>query len=120
MIKQQLASRTKSMEKPTKKKKNTVKAQKTAKTQTPKVEWFVLRGFKKDDKDTTGFLAFNQKKSRREDLYHIVEDVDDAMRFPSKNIYNAKGFGTPKQWLEFFKGEYELADWQFHLVKVKG
>ena len=86
----------------------------------PKLEWFVLRGFKKDDKEVTGFLSINQKKSKKDDVYKVVEDVEDAMKFPSENVYRTKGFGTPKQWLEFFKGEDELSEWKFHLLKVKG
>ena len=76
-----------------------------------------MRGFRRDNKDEVGFLSID--KSSRRGVYKVVEDVDDAMRFPSFNIYNIEGFGTPKQWLEFFKGESELSDWKFHLVKVK-
>ena len=83
----------------------------------PAIDWFVMHGFKKDDKDTTGFLSID--KSNLKEIYKIVDDVDDAMRFPSANVYNTKGFGTPKQWLEFFKGEEALSEWKFHLVKVK-
>ena len=82
------------------------------------VKWFVLRGFKLSNKDETGFLAIDHSSHSR-DLYQIVDDVEDAMRFPSKNVYGIEGFGTPKQWLEFFKGEEALSDWKFHLAKVR-
>jgi len=84
------------------------------------VKWFVLRGFKLDDKDTTGFLGINKKftKGSKEPVYEIVHDKDDALKFSSENINNIDGFGTPKQWLEFFKGEDELSEWKFHLMKV--
>ena len=83
-----------------------------------KVKWFALRCFKKDDKDETGFLAIDKSKLAKQ-IYKIVESVDDAMKFPSVNVYGTKGFGTPKQWLEFFKGEHDLSSWKFHLVAVK-
>ena len=82
------------------------------------VKWFALRCFKKDDKDETGFLAIDNSKLAKQ-IYKIVESVDDAMKFPSVNVYGTKGFGTPKQWLEFFKGENDLSSWKFHLVVVK-
>lgn len=56
--------------------------------------------------------------SHARSYYKIVEDVDDALKFPSANIYGKEDFGTPKQWLEFFKGEDELSSWKFHLVKT--
>ena len=80
------------------------------------MKWYVLRGFKKDSKAETGFLGINKMGNT---TYSIVESQDDAMKFPSENVYNVKGFGTPKQWFEFFKGEPELAEWKFHLLKVK-
>lgn len=49
-----------------------------------------------------------------------MDSHDEAMKFPSQNIYGVKGFGTPKQWLEFFKAESELEDWKFHLMKIRG
>ena len=95
-----------------------LKKQKSQTTTKSSLKWFVLRGFKIDNKDETGFLAIG--KARKDSTYTIVEDVDDAMKFPSENVYRLQGFGTPKQWLEFFKGEPELEDWKFHLVKVNG
>ena len=91
---------------------------KTQEQQATKVKWFALRCFKKDDKDETGFLAIDKSKLAKQ-IYKIVESVDDAMKFPSDNVYGTKGFGTPKQWLEFFKGEHDLSSWKFHLVAVK-
>lgn len=84
------------------------------------MKWFVLRGFKIDDKDTTGFLGINKNyaKTSKDSVYKIVDDKEDALKFPSENVYKTKGFGTPKQWLEFFKGEDDLKEWKFHLMKV--
>ena len=76
-----------------------------------------MRGYRKDNKDEVGFLSID--KNNIKDIYKIVDDLEDAMKFPSTNVYNTKGFGTPKQWLAFFKGEEALSDWKFHLVKVK-
>ena len=79
----------------------------------------MLRCTRRDNKDNNGFLAIDKDfKSNSKQVYSIVEDSNDAMRFPSINVYNTDGFGTPKQWLEFFKGENELSDWKFHLVKM--
>ena len=78
----------------------------------------MLYGFRLDNKDETGYLSIN-KSTNTKNVYNIVEDVEDAMKFPSENVYNLSGFGTPKQWSTFFKGESELEDWKFHLVKVK-
>lgn len=75
-----------------------------------------MRGYRIGDKSQTGFLSIDKNGK---DIYHIVEDIDDALKFPSTNVYNVQGFGTPQQWLEFFKGEEALSDWKFHLVKVK-
>lgn len=100
--------------------KKDLKEKKTVKTATNNchdVKWFVLRGFKINNKDETGFLAIN-KSSTSKDVYCIVDSIEDAMKFPTKNVYNIKGFGTPKQWFEFFKGESALYDWKFHLMKV--
>ncbi len=83
----------------------------------PKTKWFAMRGFKKDNKDEVGFLSMS--KDRRRHVYKIVDDIDDAMKFPSENVLSVSGFGTPKQWLEFFKGEPELSEWKFHLVRTK-
>ena len=82
-----------------------------------KVKWYVLRGFNVDDNDNVGFLGIDKSGTTR-DIYKIVEDLEDAMKFPSKNVYSTKGFGTPQQWLEFFKTEPALCNWKFHLVKV--
>ena len=89
------------------------------KTQNSKTDWFVFRGFKKDNKDETGFLAIEPNPSRKKDLYKIVDSIEEAMKFPSDNVYGTKGFGTPQQWLSFFKGEDDLSEWKFHLLKVK-
>ena len=112
------------MEKKTTKK--TTKKTKTRKTlaaskaqKQPKVKWYVLRGYNIDNKDDTGFLSID-KTGKPHQIYKIVESQEDAIKFPSENVYGTKGFGTPKQWFEFFKGEPELEDWKFHLVKVNG
>lgn len=75
-----------------------------------------MRCFKKDNKDEVGFLSMSNSKKQ---VYKVVDDVHDAMKFPSENVLSVSGFGTPKQWLEFFKGEPELRDWKFHLVNVE-
>ncbi len=93
--------------------------QKIAVKTAPAVDWFVLRCSRRDDKTVNGFLAIDKDfRSSSKQVYSIVEDSSNAMRFPSTNVYNTDGFGTPKQWLEFFKGENELSDWKFHLVKI--
>ena len=80
------------------------------------VKWYAIRAFKADDKDEVGFLAID--KGANGTPYVFVEDLCDAMKLPSKNINQVSGFGTPAQWLEFFKGEDELSSWKIHLVKV--
>lgn len=85
----------------------------------PKLEWFVMRGFNQANKDDVGFLGMDKSKKKHQSVYKIVDSPEDAMKFPSININNTASFGTPKQWLEFFKGEDELSNWKFHLVKVK-
>ena len=85
---------------------------------TPKVDWYVLRGFKLENEDDTGFLGINIPKTNN-DTYKIVKSQTEALKFPSENVYEVKGFGTPKQWLEFFKGEDELSGWKFHLLKMR-
>lgn len=79
-----------------------------------------MRGFCKDDKTQTGFLGLDNQLAgkRRGSVYKIVDDLEDALKFPSENVYGKEGFGTPKQWLEFFKGEDELSSWKFHLMKT--
>lgn len=84
----------------------------------PKASWYVLRAFKKDNKAETGFLSISKSKSSN-GLYEVVESLVDASEFPSLNVYKTKGFGTPKQWLEFFRDEPTLSAWDFHLVKLR-
>ena len=79
------------------------------------VSWFVLMGFNKDNEDETGMLAFDNESKKP---YKIVNDIKEALKFPSKNVNNVNGFGTPDQWLEFFNREPELENWKFHLMKV--
>ena len=108
------------MEKKTAKKTKTSKTLAASKTQKkPKVKWYVLRGYNIGNKDDTGFLSIDKTKKSHQ-IYKIVESQEDAIKFPSENVYGIKGFGTPKQWFEFFKGEPELEDWKFHLMKVRG
>ncbi len=49
-------------------------------------------GYNKDNEDETGMLGidFEAKKP-----YKIVHDVKEALKFPSENVDNVKGFGTP-------------------------
>ena len=77
-----------------------------------------MRGFNQEDKDNTGFLGMDKSGKKHRSIYKIVDSPEDALKFPSINVDNVNGFGTPKQWLEFFKGEDELSSWKFHLVKV--
>ena len=108
------------MEKKTTKKTKTSKTLAASKTQKkPKVKWYVLRGYNISNKDDTGFLSID-KAGKPHQIYKIVESQDDAIKFPSENVYGTKGFGTPKQWCEFFKGEPELEDWKFHLMTIRG
>lgn len=72
-------------------------------------------GFNKDNEDETGMLAFDNESKKP---YKIVQDMHDALKFPSVNVNNVSGFGTPEQWLKFFNTEPELSSWKFHLVKV--
>lgn len=92
-------------------------SQSLQKSQALDAQWYAMFGFNIDNKDETGFLSMSKSREDRA-LYEIVDSIDEAMKFPSINIYSQKGFGTPKQWLEFFKGEPELVDWKFHLVKT--
>ena len=80
-----------------------------------------MHGFKKDDEDVTGFLAINEDKSKNltADTYKMIHDIGNALKFPSMNIYNVDGFGTPQQWKTFFEGEDELSSWKFKLLKIK-
>lgn len=107
------------MERKKKTQKTTSKKTVKSKTSITDVKWYVLRGFKLENKDETGFLGINAPKKSK-NAYKIVDSHDEAMKFPSQNIYGVKGFGTPKQWLEFFKAESELEDWKFHLMKIRG
>ena len=74
-----------------------------------------MRGFNVNDEDDNGFLGMSEDKKD----YKIVKDQSQALKFPSANVYNVDGFGTPQEWLEFFKGEHELSSWKFHLLKIK-
>ena len=78
----------------------------------------MLVGYNKEDKNKTGFLAINEKSTGK-NIYKCTKNYIEALKFPSKNIYNVDSFGTPKQWLEFFTKEDELSGWEFHLVKTK-
>ena len=82
-----------------------------------KIDWFMLMGYNKENKDETGFLAIDNQSKKN--AYKCTKDHLEALKFPSKNVYNVDSFGTPKQWLEFFKGEDELSGWEFHLVKTR-
>ena len=87
------------------------------KTQAEKtaVKWFALMGYNKDNEDETGMLGIDLEAKKP---YKIVHDMNEALKFPSENVNNVKGFGTPDQWLKFFNSEPDLDNWKFHLVKV--
>ena len=76
-------------------------------------------GYNKNDVDDTGMLALDEDPHAKSS-YKIVHAVKDALLFPSRNIYELKDFGTPKQWLSFFNGEPLLKDWKFKLISVIG
>lgn len=78
----------------------------------------MLMGYNKENQNETGFLAMD-KASTGKNIYIKTKDRNEALKFPSENVYHVDSFGTPKQWLEFFKGEDELSNWEFHLVKTK-
>ena len=78
----------------------------------------MLMGYNKENKNDTGFLAINHELNGKY-AYKQTKNWKEALKFPSENVYNVDSFGTPKQWLEFFKGEDELSSWEFHLVKTK-
>ena len=107
------------MERKKKTQKTTSKKTVKSKTLTTDVKWYVLRGYNISNKDDTGFLSID-KAGKPHQIYKIVESQEDAIKFPSENVYGTKGFGTPKQWFEFFKGEPELEDWKFHLMTIRG
>lgn len=51
---------------------------------------------------------------------NIVDDIDLAMKFPSKPKEGQVGFGTPEQWLEFVNDDFDLnKGYKFHLVGCK-
>ena len=82
------------------------------------LSWFLLMGFNKDNEDETGFLALDKDPESKK-FYAVTKDKKLALKFPSKNVNNVEGFGTPTQWLNFFKNEPELSSWKFHIVKMK-
>lgn len=82
----------------------------------PKVKWFALMGFNVDNEDETGMLKLDDSSKT---LYSITHDVKDALKFPSININNIKGFAKPEKWLKFFNSEPLLVNWKFHLISVK-
>lgn len=86
-----------------------------------KRRWCVLFGFKRNDHNETGCLAFRDEEEMRLNprlgLYKIVKDISEAKHFPCENYLSASGFAPPEKWLEFFNSERELREWKFHLVK---
>ncbi len=109
------------------KKRKTKKLQKTqikptAQSKSDKVAWYALMGFDKTNEDNVGFLGLNREEQLNKrclKAYAIVHDISAALKFPSENIDGKDNFGTPEQWLNFFKTEHELSDWSFHLTKIK-
>ena len=99
--------------------KNKKKTSKKKSQNEDSVVWYVLRGFNRSNKNETGFLSINKPTYSNPNLYEIVDSLENATKFPSKNVFNIKGFGTPQQWFDFFKKEHELANWKFHLMKTK-
>lgn len=49
----------------------------------------------------------------------IVTELQDATLFPDKNDFGIKGFGTPKQWLDFINSDKSLNHgYKLHLIKT--
>lgn len=49
----------------------------------------------------------------------IVTELQDATLFPDKDAFGIKGFGTPKQWLDFINSDKSLNHgYKLHLVKT--
>ena len=92
------------------------KTKDTTKNIKKQTKMFALMGYNKNNEDETGLLAFDNSLKNP---YKIVDDIQDAMLFPEKNIDDKPGFGTPKQWLKFFNSEPLLENWKFHLISVK-
>lgn len=81
----------------------------TAKSNT--VKYYILFGYNKSDIDEVGYFGKNGL---------ITKVKQQAKIFPSKNIYKIKGFGSPKQWLDFINNDEQLNyGYKFHLVCVK-
>ena len=76
----------------------------------PKLKWYVMFGFDKDDIDHVAYWKAPNG---------ITEFQNEATIFPSQNVDNQKGFGTPSQWLKLVNEDEDLnKNFQFHLVSV--
>lgn len=74
------------------------------------VDYYVLFGFNKSYKDETGYFDCKNK---------ITTELSCAKIFPSSNVLNIKGFGTPEKWVEFINSDSHLNNgFKFHLVKI--
>lgn len=74
------------------------------------INYYVLYGFNKSDKDITGYFDCNNK---------ITTELSCAKLFPSENIFKVKGFSEPEKWVEFINTDKYLNNgYKFHLVRV--
>ena len=74
------------------------------------VKWYVLFGFAKHDIEDVGYW-----KAPGE----IVFDQEEATVFPSHNVNNSEGFGTPEKWRDFINDDKVMSHgYKFHLVAV--
>lgn len=80
-----------------------------------KVANYVMFGFSRDDIDVVGYLGKRDEDGK--EVFAVVDDMEDAVLFPEKNVENVKGFGTPQQWLEYWNSD-ETLNFKFHLVKT--
>lgn len=75
-----------------------------------KTKYYVLFGFKKSDRDTTGYFDENNG---------ITTELSAAKLFPSDNVFKIKGFGEPEKWVEFINTDRSLNNgYRFHLVNI--
>lgn len=100
-------------------KKNSIAKQSNTKNQKSVFKTYVLFGFNETDFETTGYLKINDVANGISGIYSTVNNIKLATRFTDKNITNRKGFAPPEKWIDFFKKEDELSNWNFHLVAVK-
>ena len=71
---------------------------------------YVMYGYHLQNEDDTAYFGERNK---------IVTEVEAARRFYSKPRKRQKGFGSPRQWLDFINSDSDLNQgYKFHLVAV--